>query len=363
MGIHDVPLSDTEDIFDYLDDQSALELYLGDLPQEMRDQWDLEFACSCPTKEMHHAFFESHVQTCAVHSFDAWNAGLCEWSHTEERFFYYPDDKDADVIERFRKFFYPLKESEKTQNKPAPYGQQPLGGYGYGVWADKCDRHNHQVVTYPDGTIVHASSSGMVKEPDGNEYAVYAYDTFSPKRSIVTVIPWVDFGLPRIPDHMVEEIMLRHLELARAGRDVEFGCMGGHGRTGTMLAILATECGVEPAEAVKWVRDNYCEHAVEGGDQEWYVLAFAARRRGEEIPEKPKFEPKSKGPAPVREGWCPECKRKITSEGCDGYGCEHYGCRLYAVKATAITCPKPLQHEPPGPKPELPERIHQPDLF
>ena len=41
---------------------------------------------------------------------------------------------------------------------------------------------------------------------------------------------------------------------ARRGELVEIGCLGGSGRTGTVLACMAVLAGVPPAEAVDWVR-------------------------------------------------------------------------------------------------------------
>lgn len=58
---------------------------------------------------------------------------------------------------------------------------------------------------------------------------------------------------------------------ARTGEQVEVGCIGGHGRTGTALAILAILTGHPAADAVAWVRANYCPKAVETVDQEAFI--------------------------------------------------------------------------------------------
>jgi len=52
---------------------------------------------------------------------------------------------------------------------------------------------------------------------------------------------------------------------------VEVGCIGGHGRIGTALAILAILTGHPAADAVAWVRANYCPKAVETIDQEAFI--------------------------------------------------------------------------------------------
>lgn len=46
-----------------------------------------------------------------------------------------------------------------------------------------------------------------------------------------------------------------------AGLKVHCGCIGGHGRTGTFLAALVSEFG--EADAIAYVRENYCQKAVE----------------------------------------------------------------------------------------------------
>jgi protein-tyrosine phosphatase len=52
---------------------------------------------------------------------------------------------------------------------------------------------------------------------------------------------------------------------------VEVGCKGGNGRTGTALAILAMLTGHPAADAIAWVRASYCPKAVETDDQEAFI--------------------------------------------------------------------------------------------
>ena len=55
------------------------------------------------------------------------------------------------------------------------------------------------------------------------------------------------------------------------------GCLGGSGRTGTVLACMAVLAGVPGDEAVAWVRGAYRAQAVETPEQEAWVLWFASR--------------------------------------------------------------------------------------
>jgi protein-tyrosine phosphatase len=59
--------------------------------------------------------------------------------------------------------------------------------------------------------------------------------------------------------------------LAYAGSRVEVACHGGVGRTGTALAALAVLDGLAPPDAVRWVRANYQERAVETPWQRWWL--------------------------------------------------------------------------------------------
>jgi protein-tyrosine phosphatase len=52
-----------------------------------------------------------------------------------------------------------------------------------------------------------------------------------------------------------------------SGDKAHIGCIGGHGRTGTVLAALVAVMQPDIADAIKYVRDNYCKKAVEANVQ------------------------------------------------------------------------------------------------
>jgi hypothetical protein len=86
-------------------------------------------------------------------------------------------------------------------------------------------------------------------------------------------VAWPDFGVPS--DRAALRTSLNDLlARARAGEQVEIGCLGAHGRTGTALACLAVLTGAEADHAVAWVRSNYCEKAVETDQQADFVSTF-----------------------------------------------------------------------------------------
>jgi len=90
------------------------------------------------------------------------------------------------------------------------------------------------------------------------------------------LIDWPDFGLPADPKRAAAQIDDAFAR-ARAGQHVEIGCRAWLGRTGTVLVCMAVLAAVPADEAVEWVRSHYRPEAVEGEEQEAWVLWFARR--------------------------------------------------------------------------------------
>lgn len=80
-------------------------------------------------------------------------------------------------------------------------------------------------------------------------------------------IPWPDMSLPEVPDDFWVALAQ---EIIYQDRNCLIACAGGHGRTGTALAILAhLIAGIQnPIEFVRWA---YCKEAVETHEQKNYV--------------------------------------------------------------------------------------------
>lgn len=87
-------------------------------------------------------------------------------------------------------------------------------------------------------------------------------------------VTWPDFGLPLAPDAARTAITDLHARATR-GEYVEVACGGGTGRTGTVLACLATMDGLGPDDAVAWTRAHHRPGAVETPWQRRWVHAFA----------------------------------------------------------------------------------------
>jgi len=157
---------------------------------------------------------------------------------------------------------------------------------GWEAW--QRDRHYGQEVVFPDGTKIWASSHHRRRDDEPEpDFGLYMCSTWCPDY-LHMMLPWNDFGLSKVSDEWTYWAIETAVTLAKAGDVVEIGCMGGHGRTGAVMAAMAQLCGVDGGvEAVKWVRANYCTHAVEGEEQEWFSEWFESRLKGTRCREKP----------------------------------------------------------------------------
>jgi len=82
-------------------------------------------------------------------------------------------------------------------------------------------------------------------------------------------IPWDDYSIPNLTQKEWRDLVkeVRSLKL-----DVVVYCLGGHGRTGTALAILASLMGAPvKGNPVEFVRTKYCKNAIETEEQIEYI--------------------------------------------------------------------------------------------
>jgi hypothetical protein len=130
------------------------------------------------------------------------------------------------------------------------------------------------VVLFPNGARVLGSSIFERRDDDPDRaYGLYLDARWQPTWP-ADLIAWRDFGLPEHPEVAARQITAAFAR-AREGELVEVGCLGGSGRTGTVLACMAVLAGIPPTEAVAWVRATYRADAVETSEQEEWVRWFA----------------------------------------------------------------------------------------
>ncbi|MBU1048977.1 hypothetical protein KKG90_03020, partial [Candidatus Bipolaricaulota bacterium] len=139
-------------------------------------------------------------------------------------------------------------------------------------WAQE-DRRFSVTVCFPDATCVIASPLAARDEANSNrDFGLYMDASWSPTWD-AQVIDWPDYGLPSHDAEAIDQIIAA-FNRAKNGERLEIGCIGGLGRTGTVLACMAILGGVPAADAVAWVRANYNAQAVETAAQEAWVLQF-----------------------------------------------------------------------------------------
>lgn len=127
-----------------------------------------------------------------------------------------------------------------------------------GTWGD-----GPGVVELPSGRKVRGRG---LRRPttDGvlPEYGVYL--VASPPQGLPWEHAWVRCPDFRTPTDTAQAItILRGTYERTSEQRVEVGCGGGIGRSGLALAVLAVIDGVDPADAVRWVREHYHPRAVE----------------------------------------------------------------------------------------------------
>lgn len=94
----------------------------------------------------------------------------------------------------------------------------------------------------------------------------------------VIYFPIVDMKAPlqRDMENFERVLEIIHHDLL-CGKSVHVQCIGGHGRTGLVLACYVGKYR-EIKNPVKWVRENYCEEAVESWEQVKFVSTFTNTR-------------------------------------------------------------------------------------
>jgi protein-tyrosine phosphatase len=88
------------------------------------------------------------------------------------------------------------------------------------------------------------------------------------------IVDWPDGGV--IPVQQVADLVETCLSKLRQGKQIDIGCHGAHGRTGTLLACLIARIEhLDGAVALAEVRKRYCRWAVETTVQENCIKRYA----------------------------------------------------------------------------------------
>lgn len=192
------------------------------------------------------------------------------------------------------------KQKWTTHIKSCPQDKDfdPNWKSSYGTWTKSCKHERGNLFHLNKGLKIQAVAYRDCKFIDDEEVdiGVYMYDSWagplmtSPGMDVPwqdklftqqVLLDWPDFSTPNDMVPMIEVVDWM-LDQIKDGKKLETACMGGHGRTGTMLALLLCAQGVYPATAVERVRKTYCKEAIENAKQIDYIAQFYLDYHGNE---------------------------------------------------------------------------------
>lgn len=190
-------------------------------------------------------------------------------------------------------------------NSPWYAAYSPAGADSGDYWSDYSKggstkstfcTHTLNPLKMPSGHTVFASSQKHHTTTTTPDYGLYASVTWDPD-CVATFIPWQDYGLPYCPFPQAADAIVEAYKRSLTCK-LEVGCIGAHGRTGTILACMTVidDPTISGDDAVQYVRTHHCHKAVESKDQEWFVRWFAAYYRALDFDE-PRPEKKVHTPA------------------------------------------------------------------
>lgn len=110
-----------------------------------------------------------------------------------------------------------------------------------------------------------------------------------PRHDYIIRINWLDGEAPDMTEKdwltLLEKLEKTRLHLGKDILNILVCCVGGHGRTGTALAILAALTGAKTDNPVRFIRETYCQKAVETKSQCSYIKEIAHLSTEETLPE------------------------------------------------------------------------------
>ena len=196
-------------------------------------------------------------------------------------------DKDKDEKGKWQKV------QTGTGGKSSGKSSGKSGGKGKAEYKwQECHTGNVEVFTSPHGVIIVAGGKIRGAKPFAEDIDVIvplngddargvvamsdSAKALFPKTAKTTVdkpivsIDVPDFSVPDLPAEFWKTFA-DEIDGLGEGKKVLFYCVGGHGRTGTALAILHGLWYPEKGDPVKIIREKYCKRAVESISQIAYI--------------------------------------------------------------------------------------------
>ena len=135
------------------------------------------------------------------------------------------------------------------------------------------------IVELPNGVVVQATGIGRPGGDPDPDFGLYLDHRWADAhvRWDHTILDWPDFGVPLGVEstRRAHEAIRDAYARAARGERVEVACIGGIGRTGTVLGCMAVLAGVPAADARRWVREHYRSIAIETEQQNQFIVDFA----------------------------------------------------------------------------------------
>jgi|8_EtaG_2_1085327.scaffolds.fasta_scaffold00901_16 protein-tyrosine phosphatase len=135
----------------------------------------------------------------------------------------------------------------------------------------------------PQGVIRTARKFDVI--PDGFTCVNHVQAIDTPH---IIELEWPDFSIPSNVGREFWVSLVADIK-TKGIKSISCQCMGGHGRTGVQLAILAhlmiekkNQTWKDAGELIQWVRDSYCSHAVEAQSQQEYIATVCQIPHGED---------------------------------------------------------------------------------
>jgi len=99
----------------------------------------------------------------------------------------------------------------------------------------------------------------------------HQYPWEPPSKVVEVYFPVTDGKAPK-DTAQFKRLVLWLVEQLALGKRIHVGCIGGHGRTGTLIAALVCVVHGNP-KAGEWVREHYCKSAIETKEQVEFLQA------------------------------------------------------------------------------------------
>jgi hypothetical protein len=137
--------------------------------------------------------------------------------------------------------------------------------------APKCHA-SHKEITAFGGVFIGASCTDPRPGYDvyiGFDYGMSMVQTFDPwEKGVNPVNVYYRITDQRTPTDLkrFDKLIDWTCNQLQSGKRVHAGCIGGHGRTGLFVAVLANRV-LKVKDAIDWARANHCKKAVETTDQ------------------------------------------------------------------------------------------------